>query len=226
MAWKSFNCRSSRNKKSFSNKVNSEKITVIPYGTQAVTEADVSLLDSYNLKPNEYALIIARAEPENNILEIVSSFSQKQRNIKLVILGNYKPDESAYHKKVTESASDEVLFLGAIYDLAVTNALRFYTKLYIHGHSVGGTNPSLVEAIACSCPVLAHDNLFNRWVTDEKAHYFKDEKECLKELDDLLENEEEIKLMKQVSWQRYQEEFYETRDTEAYFNLLKQYVDN
>jgi glycosyltransferase involved in cell wall biosynthesis len=205
-------------------RVQAHKITVIPYGAEAVTQADVSLLDQYQIKANEYALIIARPEPENNILEIVKAFSQKPRGLKLVILGNYKPDQFPYHQEVMAAASQEVLFIGAVYEPEVTNALRFYAKLYIHGHSVGGTNPSLVEALACNSAVLAHDNRFNRWVAGEKAHYFLDETQCTQELDFLLENEAEIQLMKQASEKRYQEEFYATRDVEAYRELLQQYV--
>jgi len=65
---------------------------------------------------------------------------------------------------VLAAASDEVLFVGAIYDKDVVAARRFYAKLYIYGHQVGGTNPSLVEAMGAGCAVLAHDNQFNRCV--------------------------------------------------------------
>lgn len=205
-------------------RVKADKITVIPYGAEAVTQADVSLLDQYQIKANEYAVVIARPEPENNILEIVKAFSRKPRGLKLVILGNYKPEEFAYHQEVLNAASDEVLFIGAVYEPEVTNALRFYAKLYIHGHSVGGTNPSLVEALACRSAVLAHDNRFNRWVAGAKAHYFVDETQCAQELDFLLDNEGEIQIMKQASDKRYQEEFYATRDVEAYRELLQQYI--
>jgi glycosyltransferase involved in cell wall biosynthesis len=202
-----------------------DKITVIPYGAPQVNSGDLSLLDKYNLKPNEYAIIIARPEPENNILEIVSAFSRQKRDLKLVVLGNYKPDESPYHKQVMETASEEVLFIGAVYEPEVTNALRFYSKLYIHGHSVGGTNPSLVEALACGSAVLAHDNLFNRWVAGDKAHYFKDEAQCFEEMELLFTDEKEINLMKQASFQRHQEEFYATRDVEAYRQLFEKFIE-
>lgn len=205
-------------------RVKADKITVIPYGAELVENADLSLLERYNLKPNQYAIIIARPEPENNILEIVSAFSRKKRNVKLVILGNYKPNENPYHQKVMETASDEVLFIGAVYEPEVTNALRFYCQLYIHGHSVGGTNPSLVEALACQSAVLAHDNAFNKWVAADQAHYFKDEQECLEKLDLLLNNEAELKLMKEGSFKRHQEEFYGTRDVSAYEELLLKFI--
>ena len=73
---------------------------------------------------------------------------------------------------------DEVMFVGAIYDLPVVQALRFYARFYVHGHTVGGTNPSLVEALGAGSPVLAHANRFNRWVAGEKALFFSSETEC------------------------------------------------
>ena len=150
-------------------RVPSKKITVIPYGAEPVVEADASLLKQYNIIPNEYILIIARSVPENNILEIVSAFSSKRRGIKLVVLGRYYPEKFPYHKQVMEAASEEVIFPGAVYEPSVVNALRFYAKLYVHGHTVGGTNPSLVEALAAGSAVFAHDNCFNSWVAGDRC---------------------------------------------------------
>lgn len=196
-----------------------EKITVIPYGAEPVIDADSALLEPYNLIPNQYILIVARAEPENSILEIVSAFSRKTRNRKLVVLGRYFPDV-LYHKKVMEAASDEVVFLGSIYDKAVISALRFYGRLYVHGHTVGGTNPALVEALAAGMPVLAQDNRFNRWVAGSGAGYFKDENECDREFDRLLDDQRELQTMKLVSLEQYHQNFSRGRDLKAYESLL------
>jgi hypothetical protein len=201
-------------------RVPSRKITVIPYGEEPIKQADANLLQQYNLVPNEYLLIIARPEPENNILEIVSAFSRKPRGLKLVVLGRYMPEIFKYHQEVLDVASDEVIFTGSIYDKPIVNALRFYTRLYVHGHSVGGTNPSLVESLAASSPVLAHDNLFNRWVAGSGAHYFRNELECIEKFDYLLENTAELQLMKEASFKRYQQDFANQSDLKAYEKLL------
>lgn len=152
-------------------RVSRKKITMIPYGGLEVTKAEASVLDKYNLTPNAYAIVIARAEPENSLLEIISGFSSKPRGLKLVVLGNYS-DSNAYHRTVKETASNDVLFLGAIYDVVEVSALRFYARCYVHGHQVGGTNPSLVEALGAGSAILAHDNPFNKWVAKEGALYF------------------------------------------------------
>lgn len=201
-----------------------ERITVIPYGTDPVVKADEELLAPYGLVAGEYALVIARAEPENSIEDIVRAFSQRQRGVKLFVLGNYRPEENPYHERVLAAASEEVIFPGAIYDQETVKALRFYARLYIHGHTVGGTNPSLVEALAANSSVLAHNNRFNRWVAGTDAHYFQGESECAQKLDQLLENQDELTKMKQGSEKRYQEEFSALRDLKAYEELLISYL--
>lgn len=152
-------------------RVSRKKITMIPYGGAEVGEADSNIVESLGLEPNKYAIVIARPEPENSLLEIVQGFSEKKRGYNLVILGEYCADH-AYHRAVKAAASAEVVFLGAIYDISVVSALRFYALCYVHGHQVGGTNPSLVEALGAGNAVIAHDNPFNRWVAKGGALYF------------------------------------------------------
>ncbi|MEA5510554.1 DUF1972 domain-containing protein [Crocosphaera sp. UHCC 0190] len=203
---------------------NAQKISIIPYGAEPILLVDVKILEPYHLLPNQYILLIARPEPENSILEIVSAFSRKRRGFKLVVLGRYVPEDFAYHKKVLESASEEVLFTGAIYERPIVDALRFYTRLYIHGHQVGGTNPSLVEALSAGSPVLAHQNPFNGWVAGQKAHYFKGEEDCAKELEQLLNDDQELERMKKASFQRYHQDFANQTDLQAYEDLFRSFV--
>jgi glycosyltransferase involved in cell wall biosynthesis len=155
-------------------RVSRKKITMIPYGAPDVIGGDESILEEYGLEKNKYSIIIARPEPENSFLEIVTAFSQKTRGQKLLVLGTFTPKTQSYHKAVMQAASDEVIFPGAIYDFDKVGTLRFYSRFYIHGHQVGGTNPSLVEALGAGCAVIAHDNQFNRWVAVDGAHYFTD----------------------------------------------------
>lgn len=199
-----------------------EKVTVIPYGADRVVKPQVDLLKNYNLEAYQYIIVIARPEPENSILEIVSAFSRKKRGYKLLVLGKYY-DNVLYHQEVKKAASEEVIFPGAIYEKEAVNALRYYARLYIHGHTVGGTNPSLVEAMSATSPILAHDNKFNRWVAGVDAHYFSTEEECAQQLDSLLDSEETLNKMREGSLKRYNEEFAEESDVKAYEKLfLKQ----
>lgn len=152
-----------------------QKITVIPYGAEPVANAPIEPLDQYGLTAGNYAILIARPEPENSILEVVRSYVSASPGMPLVVLGNYDVKNKAYHRQVLEAADDNILFLGAIYQQNIVRALRYHARFYIHGHTVGGTNPSLIEAMAVGKPVIAHDNVFNRWVLGDGGMFFADE---------------------------------------------------
>ncbi|MGL4315630.1 MAG: glycosyl transferase, partial [Pseudomonas sp.] len=188
-------------------RVSENKITMIPYGGDSIVEADAAALSPYGLEPGAFSVIIARPEPENSFLEMVRAFSHQLRQHKLVVLGNFNPEQNAYHRQVMQAAGSEVIFPGAIYDARVVQALRFYSRLYLHGHRVGGTNPSLVEALGAGCAVMAHDNHFNRWVAGEGASYFADESTCAALFDRLLSDDVGVATMRASSLQRFEERF-------------------
>jgi hypothetical protein len=151
--------------------VRADRITTIPYGSETIDKDDGESLVRLGLESGRFITVIARPEPENSILDIVTAFSARHRGLKLVVLGKYD-DSKPYHAQVRKVASEEVLFLGAIYEKLVVQQLRAHSLAYIHGHQVGGTNPSLVEALGAHNPVFAHDNIFNRWVAGPGASYF------------------------------------------------------
>lgn len=197
-----------------------KKITMIPYGAPEVIEADIRTLDEFGVTAGNYGVVIARPEPENSLLEIVAAFSRKKRRAKLVILGNYDVARNDFHRAVQAAASDEVLFPGAIYDKRVVEALRFYARFYVHGHRVGGTNPSLVEALGAGSAVLAHDNRFNRWVAGPESRFFDSEEQCAEQMEELLSNESLILRMKKASSKRYRDEFTWAKILNEYESLL------
>ncbi len=200
-----------------------ERITTIPYGSNAVGQCSDEVLREYGVEKNKYALVIARAEPENSLLEIVTAFSSEKRNMKLLVLGRYT-ERFEYQRKVIAAASDEVIFPGGIYDREIVEALRLHTALYIHGHQVGGTNPSLVEALGAGSPVLAHDNLFNRWVAGKGATYFSSQQECASRLDTLLKDPEALEQGRNASLVRHEEEFVLEHNLAKYESLLMQWL--
>lgn len=167
-----------------------DKITMIPYGGREITIANEQVLAEYDLVKGQYAIYIARAEPENSVLEMVQAFAVKRRDFKLVVLGTFSPEKNAYHKAVINAASDEVIFLGAIYEVDKIAALRHFCRFYVHGHQVGGTNPSLVEALGAGNAILAHDNVFNRWVAKEGAVYFKEVDSMAQAYDQLIADDD------------------------------------
>jgi glycosyltransferase involved in cell wall biosynthesis len=175
------------------------------------------------LEPGRYLTVVARPEPENSLLEIVQGFSSKPRGLDLAVLGNYSID-NAYHRAVKAAASNEVKFVGAIYDKPVVQALRFHCMAYVHGHQVGGTNPSLVEALGAGNAVIAHDNRFNRWVAGRGAQYFDGAESFSRTLDDLLKNPSTWAVMQQSSRTQFESQFTWSKILGEYEALLNLYV--
>jgi glycosyltransferase involved in cell wall biosynthesis len=210
-------------KKHLSTRVAADKVTMIPYGSDRVDKADAGLIVPYGLEPGSYAILIARAEPENSILEVVRAWSRQPRGCKLLVLGKYAPDH-AYQRAVQTAASDEVIFPGAVYDKAVVQALRFHARFYVHGHQVGGTNPSLVEALGAGNAVLAHDNLYNRWVVGEGGVYFQDEEACAKLIESLLRADQQNEKLRVASQKQHAELFTWDKVLASYENLLQGWV--
>lgn len=206
-----------------STRVSRNKITMIPYGADSVENAPVSAIQCLGLEPKEYSLVVARPEPENSILEIVRAFSLRERGSKLVVLGSFDTIKNDFHRQVFDAASEEVIFPGAIYDKTIVSALRYHARLYIHGHRVGGTNPSLVESLGAGTPVLAHDNRFNRWVAGDGAAYFKDEKECVAKMDTLLGDMAHLNQMSSASKSRFENTFTWDRVLKQYEELILQW---
>ena len=210
-------------KKHLATRVKQDKITMIPYGGLEVQSADECVLSEFGLEKNRYAIVIARPEPENSILEIVVGFSQYHRGQKLVVLGNYDKS-NAYHQLVLSSASDEVVFLGAIYDVGKVSALRFFSRVYVHGHQVGGTNPSLVESIGAGNPVIAHENQFNRWVAKDGAIYFTNATEAAVAFDEIFNNDELILSLKLFAGINFKNNFQWNQILSQYEELLSKFL--
>lgn len=183
------------------------KITTITYGAHRVDNVSAAPVEALDLTPGGYLSLIARPIPENSIRELVEGFSAKPRGVKLAILGDYDGDNDPYHRTVLDAASPEVVFLGAIYDPDTVQALRYHSLGYLHGHTVGGTNPSLVEALAAGNPVIAHDNKYNTWVAGEAGLYFTTTAEAEKRIDQLLQNSELAEQLGRAARQRYETEF-------------------
>ena len=110
------------------------------------------------------------------------------------------------------------------YDKEVVQALRFHGIAYAHGHTVGGTNPSLVEAMAAGNAVIAHDNPYNRWVAQDGAAYFKDADEFARRLDSLLAAPAELEGLSTAARLRFQEEFTWEHVAGQYEQLLLRFL--
>ena len=145
----------------------------LAYGADIHTDFNPEYLKEFGLKPEEYYILIARLEPENNIVMAIEGYLHSKENGRrpLIIVGK---TNTPHGKELVGKYGNEtnVRFVGGIYDFKKLDSVRHFSKAYFHGHSVGGTNPSLLEAMAAGCFVFAHDNIFNRAVLKTNALYY------------------------------------------------------
>lgn len=147
------------------------ELSFVPYGVSPLAlRPDSAGLLPPGLTPLDYDLVVARLEPENNVLEIIRGFLLHSAPRPLVVVGNLDP--RPYVDSLRRAANERVVFLGGVYDREKLAALRRHAFVAFHGHSVGGTNPSLLEAIAAGRPIIAHDNPFNREVGGPLLRFF------------------------------------------------------
>lgn len=146
--------------------------TYIPYGAEVFQTPDVSALNEYSIAPGSYDLIIARMEPENNIETILDGVAQSSRQRMCLVVGKHKATPFGRYLAEKYEKQANIRFLGGIYNQGLLDNLRHYACYYFHGHSVGGTNPSLLEAMGSQVCIAAHDNAFNRAILGEDALYF------------------------------------------------------
>lgn len=197
------------------------KITTITYGGHRVDDVPTAPVEALGLTPKQYLTLIARPIPENSIIELVQGFVAKRRGVQLAVLGAYDGDADAYHRAVLEAAREEVVFLGAIYDPTTVHALRYHSLGYLHGHTVGGTNPSLVEALAAGNPVIAHDNKYNTWVAGDAGLYFSSPADAEKGIDQLLDDPELARKLSRNALARFESEFSWDHVARQYEALLR-----
>lgn len=142
----------------------------IPYGAEIPESTNKSILAKWGLEVHQYFLLIARMEPENNVEMIIKGYLASFKPYPLIIIGN--PTNKFGQYLMQQYQHENVRFIGAVYEQEAINSIRYYSFLYFHGHSVGGTNPSLLEAMACGCNIAAHGNIFNCAILNNNASYF------------------------------------------------------
>jgi glycosyltransferase involved in cell wall biosynthesis len=143
----------------------------IAYGAPIVSP-DATRLAEVGLTARGYHLVVARFEPENHLQEIVAGYVASRAQMPLIVVGD-APYADAYRAQVRAAAGGDprVRFLGSLWDSDLLDALYAHAMTYLHGHSVGGTNPSLLRALGAGAPVCAYDVVFNREVAAGVAKY-------------------------------------------------------
>lgn len=153
--------------------------TYIPYGAIPFENPSPEILNSYSLKEYDYNMLIARLEPENNVDVILEGVSRAKNDLPFLVVGKHDTHYGNYLKEKYKVHS-QIKFVGGIYDIDALNNLRYYSNIYFHGHSVGGTNPSLLEAMASQTLICANSNLFNSTILEDDALYFENSEGVVK----------------------------------------------
>lgn len=180
----------------------------IPYGASVVQDYDESVCLDYGVKKYEYNMLIARLEPENSIEVILEGVAMSKQKRKFLVVGKHETDYGRYLKGRFENIPN-ILFLGAIYEQKKLDSLRYFSNLYFHGHTVGGTNPSLLEAMGSGALVCANKNQFNEAILGNDGLYFCDSHDVWKIIDNTTKHDylefihaNTAKIVNIYSWQK------------------------
>jgi glycosyltransferase involved in cell wall biosynthesis len=166
----------------------------IPYGADVFKNPQAQVLDEFNLESYNYDLLIARLEPENSIEIILDGVDMAKHNRPFLVIGKYDTPYGKYLKSKFEG-NNNIRFVGGIYNIEKLNNIRYFSNIYFHGHTVGGTNPSLLEAMASSSLICANSNPFNKYILGEDALYFSNASEVCEILNSVSKKEDKYVFM-------------------------------
>lgn len=155
------------------------------------------VLSEYGLKKNDYAVCVCRIEPENNCHISLEAFSKSKKDF--VFIGNWNHSDYGKELRKKYATYSNIHMMDAVYDLDILYTLRSNASIYVHGHSAGGTNPSLVEAMFFGIPIIAFDCVYNRATTHDEAYYFSDSNSMMA----LLDGEIDGTKMKTIAEENY-----------------------
>jgi glycosyltransferase involved in cell wall biosynthesis len=200
--------------------------TVIAYGANIRYPQNPSLLDQFNLKPQEYYLIVGRLIPDNNADLLAEGFLAANSTKKLVIVGDvpYKDD---YAMSLKSKAAPNLIFLGYITNSEVLAELYHHCFAYLHGHEFGGTNPTMLKAMAYGCAILALDTRFNQEMLSGGRFglFFEKNAQSLAQLMQRIENQEAlITGLRNTSREGLTLKYNWDHITDAYIALLNELI--
>ena len=162
--------------------------TYIAYGAYPFDSPNETFLKEYDVEKGKYNMIMARFEPENNLDMVLEGVALNEDKTPILVIGKHQTKYGEYLKQKFKKY-DNIRFIGGLYNLEHLNNLRYFSNLYFHGHSVGGTNPSLLEAMASKALVVAHNNDFNRGILKENSYYFSNAIEVKNILNTIKKND-------------------------------------
>lgn len=180
--------------------------TFVPYGAPQLPPPDPEPVLRRGLEPGKYLLSVARLEPENNVDKLIEAYAKAEPDMPCVVVGdtNYP---SEYVKHIRRVASEGVRFEGFVYDQNELTSLYQHSYAYVHGHEVGGTNPSLLHAMAASSCVLANDVVYNREVLGPTGIYWDSADALAKEIYRVVDDPARAASLRTAAYARVRERY-------------------
>lgn len=208
----------------YANKFSAET-ELISYGARIVRDPSKDRLSDVGLEPGKFHLVVARFEPENHVDVIVQGFSESGANFPLIVVGS-APYAAAYTRKVEEiaDADPRIRLLGGIWDQELLDQLYSNALTYAHGHSVGGTNPSLLRAMGGATPVLAYDVEFNRDVLGEDGLFFNSPATLREQIDSAEHHASQLEKIGQRLQRRAEQNYNWDDVADSYESLARNLV--
>ena len=217
----------------------------IPYGSYPCTSetekrsaATDAFFEKWGIREDEYYLILGRYTPENNYEMMLKGFMASDSKRNLLVITNYAEEKQSFHVHIRKSTGYEqdprVKMVGSVYDKELTQYIRRHAHGYIHGHSVGGTNPGLLEAMSSTDVNILYDCECNREVGDDAVMYFRDADELkrrIEQTDDLsgeticeYGKKAKERMRQNYAWvetvRRYDSLFHKVSGQDKYVNIL------
>jgi len=201
-----------------------KETTMIAYGAYIESSENPQAVREFGVEPNDYYLIASRLIPENHADLIILGFLESGTTKKLLIAGGANYD-SPFHRRLREIATDKVIFTGHIHDQSLIKELHCNCFAYLHGHSVGGTNPSLLKAMGYGNCILALDTVFNREVLGDTGLFFsKDERELATLMQRVEKEPALVDQLRRKAPQRIEKEYSWDKVSEQYDRLFREVV--
>ncbi len=195
---------------------------VIAYGANVRTSKNPQLIRRWNLSEDEYCLIVGRLVPDNNADLLAREFMKSKSKKKLVIVGDV-PYADSYVEQIKSLQDDRLVFTGYVTDADELAELYHNCYLYLHGHEFGGTNPTMLQALAYGCAICALDTVFNREMLQDGSYgvfFTKTEFSLASTIEDLELHFEKVKSLREKSRTRIIENYTWEKITDQYAELL------
>jgi len=200
------------------------KSEYIAYGAELFNNPKPNIIKDYNVEAYNYNMLIARFEPENNLEVILDGVAKAKKKTPFLVIGKHDVNKFGGYLKNKFKNIEHIRFMGGIYNLEHLNNLRYYSKLYFHGHSVGGTNPSLLEAMASKVLMIAHDNEFTKSILGDDAFYFANNEDVKLHIENLDKTEYKNKI--ESNYNKIEEHFKWDLINKKYLDFLHECIEN